>query len=145
MARMHTRKRGKSGSKRIYGEKPAWIQYTNEEIVNTITELKKNGTPSSVIGIRLRDQYGIPSVKAVMGKKINKILEEKGMKDEIPEDLSNLIKKYNNASRHVDLNPKDQSNKRGRDLIMSKMLRLVRYYKRMGTLDQKWNLSKVVK
>ncbi len=102
MARMHTRKRGKSGSKRIYGEKPAWIQYTNEEIVNTITELKKNGTPSSVIGIRLRDQYGIPSVKAVMGKKINKILEEKGMKDEIPEDLSNLIKKYNNASTRFD-------------------------------------------
>ncbi len=145
MARMHTRKRGKSGSKRVYGEKPTWVQYSNEEIINTIVDLKKNGVSASVIGIRLRDQYGIPSVKEVIGKKINKILAEKGLKDEIPEDLNSLIKTYNNVSKHVNLNPKDQSNKRARNLIMAKMLRLVRYYKRSGTLDEKWNLSKVVK
>ncbi|KAA8922290.1 30S ribosomal protein S15 [Thermoplasma sp.] len=145
MARMHTRKRGRSGSKKVYGVQPSWIQYSKDEIVNTIVNLKKSGVPPSVIGIRLRDQYGIPTVKAVLGTKLGKILAEKGLKDEVPEDLSNLIRRYNNVAKHVELNPKDQANKRGRDLIMAKMLRLVKYYKRTGVLDEKWNLSKVLR
>ncbi|BAB60373.1 ribosomal protein small subunit S13 [Thermoplasma volcanium GSS1] len=145
MARMHTRKRGKSGSKKVYGVEPNWVQYSKDEILNIAVDLKKSGMTSSVVGIRLRDQYGVPTVKAIFGKKLNKLLAEKGIRDEIPEDLNSLIKRYNNVAKHVELNPKDHSNKRGRDLIMAKMLRLVRYYKRTGVLDQKWNLSKVLR
>jgi small subunit ribosomal protein S15 len=36
------------------------------------------------------------------------------------------------------------SNIRGEMLIMSKMLRLVRYYKRTGSIAPEWNLSKVL-
>lgn len=145
MARMHTRKRGKSKSRRIYtNEKPGWIQFSNDEIVKMIVDMKKAGNPSSVIGIKLRDQYGIPGTKAVFGKKLNDVLAQAGMVDQVPEDLMNLIKRYQNVTKHIELNSKDFSNKRGQVLIMSKILRLVKYYKREGKLSPEWNLAKVL-
>ncbi|MCL4340541.1 MAG: 30S ribosomal protein S15 [Candidatus Thermoplasmatota archaeon] len=145
MARMHTRKRGKSKSRKIYSsEKPNWIQFSNDEVIKMIVDMKKAGSTSSAIGIKLRDQYGIPSTRAVLGKKVNQVLAEAGIKDQVPEDLLNLIRRYQSASRHIELNPKDYSNKRGQMLIMSKILRLVKYYKREGKLAPEWNLAKVL-
>ncbi len=145
MARMHTRKRGKSKSRRIYSqEKPDWIQFSNEEVEKMIIDLKTAGTSNSVIGVKLRDQYGIPGTKAVLGKKLGKVLQSAGIKDEVPEDLMNLIKKYRNVSKHMDLNRNDMSNKRGQALLMAKILRLVKYYKRSGYLAPEWNLSRVL-
>ncbi len=145
MARMHTRKRGKSKSRRIYSqEKPDWIQFSNEEVEKMIVDLKKAGSSNSVIGVKLRDQYGIPGTKAVLGKKLGKVLQSAGIKDDVPEDLMNLIKKYRNASKHMDANRNDMSNKRGQALLMAKILRLVKYYKRSGSLTPEWNLSKVL-
>ena len=145
MARMHTRKRGKSKSRRIYSQgKPDWIQFSNEEVEKMIIDLKKAGSSNSVIGVKLRDQYGIPGTKAVLGKKLGKVLQSAGIKDDVPEDLMNLIKKYRNASKHMDANRNDMSNKRGQALLMAKILRLVKYYKRSGSLTPEWNLSKVL-
>lgn len=42
------------------------------------------------------------------------------------------------------LNKRDLNNGRKRALIMSKMLRLVRYYKENGYLKQEWELNKVL-
>lgn len=97
-----------------------------------------------MIGIRLRDQYAVPGVRPVMHKKMSQILAENGIKEDIPEDLSFLIKRYKNVSKHLLLNKKDISNRRGRDLIMSKMLRLIRYYKRTGRLSKDWSLDRVL-
>ncbi len=145
MARMHTRKRGKSKSRRIYSqEKPDWIQFSNEEVEKMIVDLKKAGTSNSVIGVKLRDQYGIPGTKAILGKKLGKVLQSAGIKDEVPEDLMNLIKKYRNVSKHMEINRNDMSNKRGQALLIAKILRLVKYYKRSGYLAPNWNLSKVL-
>lgn len=145
MARMHTRKRGKSKSRRIYSqEKPDWVQFSNDEVEKMIVDLKKSGTSNSVIGVKLRDQYGIPGTKAILGKKLGKVLQSAGIKDEVPEDLMNLIKKYRNVSTHMVENRNDMSNKRGQALLMAKILRLVKYYKRSGYLTPEWNLSKVL-
>jgi len=145
MARMHTRKRGKSGSRRIaMVERSSLIQLSDNEITEEIVKLKKDGMTTSEIGIKLRDQYTVPGVRPVLHKKMTKILEENGIKDDIPEDLQFLIKRYKNVSKHLLLNKKDISNKRGKDLIMSKILRLMRYYKRTGRLSKDWSLDRVL-
>jgi small subunit ribosomal protein S15 len=144
MARMHTRKRGKSRSTRItLAEKPSWMQ-SDDEIREEILKFKKDGLSKSMIGIRLRDQYTVPGVRPVMHKKMGQILEENGIKDNIPEDLAFLLKRYRNVSKHLLLNRKDISNKRGSQLIMSKILRLMRYYKRTGRLPADWSLKRAL-
>ncbi len=145
MARMHTRKRGKSGSRRIsMAERPSWIQLSDDEIKEEVVKLKKDGMSTSMIGIKLRDQYTVPGVRPVLHEKMTKVLEENGVKDEVPEDLQFLIKRYKNVSKHLLLNKKDISNERGKELIMAKILRLVRYYKRTGRLSNDWSLNRVL-
>jgi small subunit ribosomal protein S15 len=144
MARMHTRKRGKSGSTRkALTERPSWIQ-NDDEIKEEILKFKKEGLSNSMIGIRLRDQYAVPGVRPVLHQKMGKILEENGIKDDIPEDLAALLERYKNVSKHLALNSKDISNMRGSQLIMSKILRLIRYYKRTGRLPADWSLKRAL-
>ncbi len=145
MARMHTRKKGKAGSHRSkYTQKPTWVKMSEEEIVDVIIQAKRTGSTSPEIGIKLRDQYAVPSTKVILGKKIGKILKEKGESSEIPDDLNSLIKKYKRATAHIQLNPRDKSNERGASLIMAKILRLVKYYKSNSVLPERWNLDKVL-
>ena len=145
MARMHTRKKGKSRSHRDrYTSKPTWIKASNDEIVDNIVQLKNSDLTTAEIGIRLRDQYAIPSTKLVLGKKLSKVLEEKGPKPEIPDDLRSLITRYKKVSAHLALNTRDKSNDRGRALVMAKILRLIKYYRRNNVLPAGWNLDKVL-
>lgn len=145
MARMHTRKRGKGKSTKIYSTaQPDWVELSAEELEKTIVDMKKGGASKSMIGIKLRDQYGVPGVKIVLKKKVGDVLQENKVSDPVPEDLMNLIKKYKNVSRHLLLNRNDSGNKRGQALLMSKILRLVRYYKGRGNLSKEWNLSRVL-
>ncbi|MEM0139854.1 MAG: 30S ribosomal protein S15 [Ferroplasma sp.] len=144
MARMHTRKRGKSRSERItMVEKPSWMQ-SSGEITEEIVKFRNDGLSKSMIGIRLRDQYAVPGVRPVMHMKMGKILEENGFKEDIPEDLAALVKRYKNVTKHLLLNKKDITNMRGSQLIMSKILRLMRYYKRTGRLPADWSLKRVL-
>ncbi len=146
MARMHTRKKGKSGSHAQFSqENHAWVEMSNDEIKETVLKLKNEGLSKSLIGIRLRDQYGIPSTKVMFNQKLGVLLEGEGVSDEMPEDLNNLIGKYQKIKRHNELNSKDTANARNGALIMSKILRLVRYYKRKGVLPAEWKLGRVIK
>ena len=83
MARMYSRKKGKSGSKRpVKKTKPVWLRYGSRETEQLVIKLAKAGKTASEIGIILRDSYGIPSVSAVTKKKImlvenNEILRKK--------------------------------------------------------------------
>lgn len=145
MARMHTRKRGRSGSHRYrFTEKPSWVTASPAEIEETIVQLRNSNLGSSTIGIKLRDQYGIPSTKSVLGKKLGDVLAEKNLKPEIPEDLNSLILKYKRVSKHLTLNSADKKNFRARSLLMSKIRRLMKYYKRMNMLPAGWELQKVL-
>ncbi|RLF90498.1 30S ribosomal protein S15 [Thermococci archaeon] len=139
MARMHARKRGRSGSTRPYRTSPPeWVKYTPEEVEDLIVKLSKEGVPPSQIGIILRDQYGIPRAKLITGKRITKILKEKGLLQDIPEDLMNLIKRAVNLREHLDKHPKDLHSRRGLILIESKIRRLVKYYVNKGVLPEGW-------
>ena len=120
---------------------PSWIVYTPEEIESIIEELAKKGYGPSMIGIILRDQFGIPLAKPILGKKITKVLEERGLAPEIPEDLMFLIRKAVNLRRHLDEHPKDPHAKKGRLDLESKIRRLVKYYKRVGKLPPDWEYS----
>jgi small subunit ribosomal protein S15 len=142
MARMYSRKKGKAGSARPNrDESPKWVEYTKDELEELVVKLAKAGQPPSTLGATLRDQYGIPNVKLVSGKRISKILEEKDLKKELPEDLMNLIKKAVDLEKHLKANSKDKSSKRGLQLTESKIRRLIKYYKRTKRIPQDWTYS----
>jgi small subunit ribosomal protein S15 len=145
MARMHSGKRGKSRSTRPYRTAPPkWVQLSKKEIEEVVVKLGKKGMPPSKIGVILRDQYGVPSVKLMTGKRIAQILEEKGIKTELPEDLMNLIRSAVQLDKHLNENPKDMTAKRGMQLVEAKINRLARYYAREGRIPTNWkyDLSK---
>jgi small subunit ribosomal protein S15 len=142
MARMHSRKKGKSGSKKPAKKtKPSWVRYTPKEIEMIVTRMAKEGKTSSIIGIILRDSYGIPDVKTVTNKSITEIMKEKKLAHEIPEDLLNLIKRAVQIRKHLEENHKDMPALRGLQLTESKIKRLVKYYKGRDTLPLDWKFD----
>ena len=142
MGRIHARRKGKSGSKRpLRVEKPQWVEMSEEEIVNKVIELAKEGYSQAMIGTVLRDQYGVPDVKLSTGKSIGEILEGEGLAPKIPEDLMSLMKRAVKIHNHLLSHPKDLGNKRGLQLVEAKIRRLVKYYKRVGKLPPEWHYS----
>ncbi|RLE80080.1 MAG: 30S ribosomal protein S15 [Thermoprotei archaeon] len=134
-----SKEKGKSHSTRpIRTSPPSWVKYTPEEVENLVVELARKGYGPSMIGIILRDQYGIPLVKLITGKRITQILKEKGLAPTLPEDLSNLIKRAMRIRRHLEEHPKDYHSKRGLQLVESKIYRLAKYYRRVGILPKDW-------
>ena len=139
MARMHSRRRGKSKSTRPPRAKaPDWCSKSSEEIEDLIISLAREGLGASMIGIRLRDQYGIPLVKLITNKSITQILEERNLKPNLPEDLLNMIKRAVQLRRHMEENRKDLSSKRGLQLLESKIYRLSKYYRNTKVLPKTW-------
>jgi small subunit ribosomal protein S15 len=120
---------------------PSWLEYTPEEIELIIEELAKKGYKPSMIGVILRDQFGIPLVKPILGKTITQVLEERGLAPKVPEDLLNLLRKAVNLRRHLEEHPKDYHAKRGLIDLESKIRRIVKYYKRVGKLPKDWEYS----
>ncbi len=142
MSRMHSSKRGTSGSKRpLVTESPGWVQQTPDEVKDMIMKMAGEGMSMARIGLVLRDQYAVPNVRLLTGQSIKEILEEKGVKPELPEDLQALMKRAVAMSGHVRKNKKDLHNLRGRQLLESKIRRLVKYYKREGIISETWNYS----
>ena len=142
MARMHSRKRGKHGSKKPAKKSaPSWIRYKAKEIEMLIAKLSKEGKNPSQIGILLRDTYGIPNVSALCGKSISAILKEKKMLQEVPEDLISLFKKYAEVRKHLEINKHDETAARGLHLTESKIGRLTKYYKRTGRISEDWKFD----
>ena len=142
MSRLHSSKRGRSGSKiPVRDGIPQWALYKGKEAEQKLLELIKQGNSMSRAGILLRDMYGVPRIKTVTGKKMLKILRENNLEPKIPEDLLALMKKAVNLNNHLKKNPKDLANLRGLHLIESKIMRLVRYYKKTGKLPANWKYS----
>ena len=143
MARMHSRKKGKAGSKRPLVTKPQpWISYSPEEIEQLVVKTAKTGKTSAQIGLVLRDSYGIPNSRKISNKKVNKILKEHKLEQKIPEDLTALIKKEVIIIKHLENNKHDMPSRHGLLLTESKIRRLTKYYKRTGILPQDWAYSR---
>ncbi|MFQ6012820.1 MAG: 30S ribosomal protein S15 [Thermoplasmata archaeon] len=139
MARMHRRTKGKSSSKRPHLEKPPdWANVRPKEVEKLVSKLHQEGLQSAEIGIRLRDQYGIPSVKLLTRKSVTQILRESGVEMELPEDLSNLMGKAFRLTAHLAEHRRDIHNRRSLELVEAKIRRLARYYQREGVLPADW-------
>jgi len=133
------REKGQSHSTRpARPSKPVWLNYTPQEVEYLIEELARKGYGPSMIGIILRDQYGIPLVKPILGEKLLRVMKRLGVAPQIPEDLMSLIRRAVNLRRHLEEHPKDYHSKRGLEEIESKIRRLVKYYKRKGVLPPDW-------
>ncbi|WP_342305708.1 30S ribosomal protein S15 [Methanolobus sp. ZRKC5] len=139
MAKMHTRKKGKSGPTRpLRTEAPAWSTMTTEEVTTVVNDMWKQGVSTSEIGMVLRDKYGVPDVKIATGKKVTQILRENGEDFAVPEDLYNLIVKAIGLRKHMDSNNKDVHNKRSLQNTEAKIRRLVKYYQSTKVLPATW-------
>ena len=142
MARMHSRKKGKSGSKKpIKKAIPSWMGYKPKEVELLVVKLAKEGKSPSEIGLILRDNYGIPDVSIVCGKSITEVMRGNKLAPEIPDDLTALIRRTVLVRKHLEKNKKDQTAKRGLILTESKIKRLVKYYKANGKLPLEWKFD----
>ncbi|KTG10010.1 30S ribosomal protein S15 [Haloprofundus marisrubri] len=145
MARMHTRRRGSSGSDRpVTDEAPEWSDVDADDVEQRVVELAEQGHDPSVIGLKLRDEgvkgTPVPNVKLATGKKVTEILEENDAKDELPEDLKNLMQRAVRLREHVQENQQDHQNRRALQNTESKIRRLVNYY-RGDALDPSFRYS----
>ena len=138
MARMYSRRKGKSGSKKPADKAAAWVTYKPEEVEQIILRLHKEGRQPAEIGLILRDQYGIPYVKGILNRKITRMLKENRLYPEMPYDLMNLLKRAVELHLHLEKNRRDYSSKRGLELTESKIRRLAKYYKRQKILPPTW-------
>ena len=57
---------------------------------------------------------------------------------EIPEDLTALVKRFAAIRKHIESNRHDETAARGLHLTESKIGRLVKYYKRTGAVPANW-------
>lgn len=143
---MHSRKKGKSGSTRPARlEKPVWVEYSAEEVENLVVKLARKAYSASMIGVVLRDSYGIPLVKVVTGKPISQILKNNEIEAPLPEEFSNLVKKALTIRKHLESNHKDLEAKKGLNRTESKIYRLIKYYKKKKKLpvDFKYDPEKI--
>lgn len=145
MARMHARRKGKSHSTRpLVLTRPEWVEVDKGEVEKLVIDMAREGKGLSEIGMILRDQYGVPTARQVLGKKLLKFLEEKGISPEIPEDLKNLLERAQRLREHLRVHRKDWKNKHALELIEAKIHRLAKYYKRIGRLPKDWKYSTAV-
>lgn len=143
MARLYSRKKGKSGSKRPSQRvKPVWVTYDEKIVEQLVLKLAKTGKTASQIGIELRDMYGIPDVQAITKKSITTILLEHKLQGKLPDDLKALIKNDIALMKHLEMNKKDMPAQRGLRLLESKIGRLAKYYKRTNLLPVDWRYDR---
>ncbi|WP_423744752.1 30S ribosomal protein S15 (plasmid) [Haladaptatus sp. SPP-AMP-3] len=145
MARMHTRRRGSSGSDRpVTDEPPEWSDVDADDVEDRVVELAEDGYSPSEIGQKLRDEgvtgTPIPNVKLATGKKVTEILEENDAANELPEDLESLMVRAVRLREHVNENGQDKQNKRALQNTESKVRRLVNYY-RGDKIDEDFTYS----
>jgi len=142
LARIHGKSKGKSGSKKpVKKINPEWVDLKPKEIEEKVAELAHKGMTASEIGLVLRDEYAVPSAKTATKKKIQKIINEAGLKPDFPRDLLNLIRKSVKEKKHYNTNKHDKTALRGYQLTVSKIRRLVKYYSKKSMIPSGWRYS----
>lgn len=145
MGRMYSKSKGKSHSTRpIFKRAPSWISYSPDEVEAFIVNMAKDEIPPSLIGIKLRDEYGIPLVKPFLGKSINDVLKENNFIKEIPDDLDLLVKRAKKIQLHLKNNPSDRKNVRSLELVEAKIHHLTKRYKRLNLVPLNWKYKSKV-
>lgn len=138
MARMHSKKHGKSKSRKPVADAAIAPEIGNDEIMKIIEGHAKKGMSQTLIGQRLRDENGVKYIKHATGKRLGTILEEMGYKQQIPQDLMDLMKKAVSINNHLGANAHDTNNRIRMKKIESKIWRLTKYYIGTGKLPNTW-------
>jgi len=145
MARIHVHTHGKSHSTRPTSKSPpSWLNQSRDQVTSLVVNLSKDGLSPSEIGLKLRDEHGIPLVKPIVGKKITQVLRENNIKSEMPEDLDRLVRKALGLQRHLKTHNSDHRNVRSLELVEAKIHRLSKYYKNVGKLPKNWRYAAVI-
>lgn len=111
------------------------------DVAKKIVELHNDGLTASKIGLVLKNEFNIYNIKKYSGKSISEILKENKLQSDIPEDLMDLLKRAVKLLKHMKINKKDTTAKRGYQITVSKIRALSRYYKRTHKLPKDWNYS----
>jgi len=129
MSRMHSRRRGSSGSTKPQDVDTSWVKYDTDEVEQLVEKLATQGKGPAEIGSVLRDRYGIPDIQAVTGRTVTDILDELDAGSEIPADLYSLMEAAVRIDDHLQRNDNDQDAKRRLSLTEAKIRRLIDYYR----------------
>ena len=145
MARIHSHRHGKSHQTRPTSKRPpSWLTYSADEVSALTIKLAREGLSASQIGVRLRDEYGIPLVKPIIGKSIAQFLRENKLAPAIPEDLQNLLERARKVQAHLANFKSDRRNVRSLELIEAKIYRLTKHYKKAGLIPADFKYAAVV-
>ncbi len=145
MGRLHSHRHGQSHSIRpVTPTSPTWVKQNAQEIEELVLKYAKDGLTTSEIGVKLRDQYAIPLVRSITKKSITEILEQKGIKQEMPEDLNNIVRKALGLQKHLKTHTSDRRNVRSLELLEAKVHRLSSYYKKVGRIPKTWKYKSVI-
>ncbi|HLF15888.1 MAG TPA: 30S ribosomal protein S15 [Candidatus Thermoplasmatota archaeon] len=131
-----------ASSKPVRDAAPAWVPLRPREIEAKVAELGKEGKQPAMIGLILRDSYGVPSVQEATGKKVVQILRTAGLVGKLPQDLQNLIRRSIHLQEHLGGNANDLHNLRGLELMESRIRALAKYHKKSGELPADWNYER---
>ncbi len=129
-------------TKPVREKAPEWVPMRASEVEAKIVEMAKDGVQPAQIGLRLRDNYGIPSVHELTGKKITAILAENEATGKLPQDLQNLVRRSINLQEHLQHNSRDIHNRRGLELIEARIRKLAKYYQKKGALETTWKYTR---
>ena len=106
--------------------------------------MAKDGVSPSRIGQTLRDDYGVPLVKPLVGKSLGTILVEGKVAPKVPQDLQDLIERAKRVQKHLEVHGSDRKNVHSLELVEAKIYRLSKYYKEKGILPSDFKYTAVV-
>jgi len=145
MARIHVHAHGKSHSTRPTSKSsPSWLNQSRAQVSSLVVRLSNDGLSPSEIGLKLRDEHGIPLAKPVLGKSLTEVLVENNIKPDMPEDLDKLVKKALGLQKHLKIHNSDHRNVRSLELVEAKIHRLSKYYKSIGKIPKNWKYAAVI-
>jgi small subunit ribosomal protein S15 len=145
VGRLHSHRHGKSHSIRpVTPSTPTWVKQSPDEIEELVVKYAKEGLRPSEIGVKLRDQYSIPLTRQIVKKSITEILEQKGVRPDMPEDLNNLVTKALGLQKHLKEHKSDRRNVRSLELLEAKVHRLSSYYKDIDRIPKTWKYKAVI-
>jgi small subunit ribosomal protein S15 len=145
MARIHSHRHGKSHQTRPPSRSnPSWVTTTPEEARSVILKMSKEGVTPSRIGQVLRDDYGVPLTKLLLGKSVGEVLAEGKAEPKLPQDLQDLIDRAHRVQKHLGTHKSDRKNVHSLELVEAKIYRLSKYYKDIGLLPNDFKYTAVV-
>jgi small subunit ribosomal protein S15 len=143
MARLHSKKKGKAGSKRPKSKiEPEWTPMKKAEVEESILKMAREGVPATKIGLIFRDQHAVPNLRATLGMTLKAFLAKEKALPEYPDDLICLIKKAVRMTGHIKGSKNDVHNQSKLNHVESKIHRLVKYYSSKGMLPANWKYDR---